>query len=65
MPHLVIDMYEGRPVEKKRQLVTELTEVVSRVLETPPEGVTIVINDTKRENWSTGGVLACDKAPKK
>ena len=60
MPHIRIDMFEGRDAEKKQRLVSEITEVVSRILETPPEGVSIAITESKRENWAIGGQL-CSK----
>ena len=61
MPTYHVEMMEGRTVEQKRKLVEEITRVSVDVLAGSPESVDIVIADTKRENWATGGKLWLDK----
>ena len=57
MPTYHIELFEGRTVEQKRQLVEAVTRVTTEVLGSAPESVDIVITDVKRENWATGGKL--------
>ena len=41
MPFLQMHMIEGRPQEKKKELIAELTETVCRVLEVDPGAVRV------------------------
>jgi 4-oxalocrotonate tautomerase len=50
-------MLEGRTLEQKKKLVTEITRVTVEVLGSSAESVDIIITDIPRENWSTGGRL--------
>jgi 4-oxalocrotonate tautomerase len=61
MPVVTVSMYDGRTLEQKRELVSGITEVVSRVTGVPPGGVHVVINEVKRENWAIGGLLWPDR----
>ena len=62
MPHLRIEIFEGRDAEKKQKLAEALTEAVCRTLEVKPDDVTITIEEFKRENWAKGGRLFSDPA---
>ena len=57
MPTYHIEMLEGRTLEQKKKLVTEITRVTVEVLGSSAESVDIIITDIPRENWSTGGRL--------
>lgn len=61
MPHLNIDLFEGRDAAKKQELVGKLTEVVCEVLGCEPRAVTIILNECSRENWAAGGLLHSNK----
>jgi 4-oxalocrotonate tautomerase len=61
MPVVRIEMYDGRSLEQKRQLVKEVTDVVARVTGNTPEGVHVIIEEVKRENWAIGGLLWPDR----
>lgn len=63
MPVVTVSMYEGRSLDKKRELVRDITEVVVRVTGVPASGVHVVINEVKRENWAIGGLLWPDRQP--
>ncbi|MGH7319827.1 MAG: tautomerase family protein, partial [Candidatus Rokuibacteriota bacterium] len=43
MPVVRIEMYDGRSIEEKRQLVREVTDVVARVTGNTPQGVHVII----------------------
>ena len=61
MPVVRIEMYDGRSMDQKRQLVKEVTDVVARVTGNTPEGVHVIIDEVKRENWAIGGLLWPDR----
>jgi Uncharacterized protein, 4-oxalocrotonate tautomerase homolog len=57
MPYIKIEMFEGRDLLKKQELVAAVTDTVSRILEVPIEKITVSINECKQENWAVGGIL--------
>ncbi|WP_397410768.1 4-oxalocrotonate tautomerase [Polaromonas sp.] len=57
MPTYHVEMMEGRTIEQKKKLVTEITRVSVDILGGAPDSVDVIITDIKRENWSTGGKL--------
>jgi len=61
MPTFHIELFEGRTVEQKRELVAAITNETCRVLKVEPSSVDIIIQDVKRENWATAGTLWSDK----
>lgn len=61
MPLITIDFFEGRDIETKRELVKAFTTEACRILDCKPEAVHIMINDVKRENWASAGILWADK----
>jgi 4-oxalocrotonate tautomerase len=60
MPVVTIQMYEGRTVEQKRELVTAITEAIVRIAKTTPEATEVIIHDIPRHNWGIAGKLASD-----
>lgn len=58
---LKVTMLEGRPPEKKRELVKRLTEMASRLLQEPYEEVRVIFYEVRRDQWAAGGVLFSDK----
>lgn len=56
MPTFHIERFEGRSAQKKRELMSALTNETCRVLGCDPQSVDIIITDVKKENWSTAGV---------
>jgi 4-oxalocrotonate tautomerase len=66
MPTIRVELFEGRTVEQKRALATELTQACVRVLGGSADAVDILFYDIARQDWSTGGTLWSDKgAPPK
>ena len=61
MPIIHIEMWEGRTLEQKRELVEVLTRETARIVGTDPGAIYIVIEDVKQENWGAGGRLCSDK----
>ncbi|MDD4089823.1 MAG: 2-hydroxymuconate tautomerase family protein [Tissierellia bacterium] len=60
MPSIHVEMLKGRTIEQKREMVKEITEVVSRTANCPKEAIRIVINEMEFENFALSGVLKCD-----
>ena len=63
MPVIRVEMFKGRTVEQKRNLVRELTDGFNRACGGTPESVQIVISDVDKQDWGSGGELAADKFP--
>lgn len=63
MPIIRVELFEGRTVEQKRELVAALTRETARIAGCAEESIYIVIDDVKKENWGAGGKLASDKYP--
>ena len=61
MPVVRVSMYDGRTIDQKRELVKGITDVVSRVTGVTPQGVHVIIDEVKREDWSIGGLLWPDR----
>ena len=60
MPTFRIELFEGRPVEQKREFVEAITKATCDSLKVEPSSVDIILIDVKRENWATGGRLWSD-----
>jgi 4-oxalocrotonate tautomerase len=60
MPLITVQMYEGRTVEQKRELVAALTDAICRITKTTPEATQVIIQDVPRHNWASAGKLASD-----
>lgn len=60
MPLVTVDMWEGRTVEQKKELVEGITSVMNTKLGIPPEAISIIIRDVPKHNWATGGKLASE-----
>jgi 4-oxalocrotonate tautomerase len=60
MPLVTVNMWEGRSVEQKKELVQGITSVMTDKLGIPAEAVTIIIKDVPKHNWAIGGKLASE-----
>ena len=63
MPVVTVEMWEGRTIEQKKQLVEGITSVMTN-MGIPPQAVQIIIKDNPKHNWATGGKLASEESPK-
>jgi 4-oxalocrotonate tautomerase len=55
MPFVRIEIFEGRPPEKKKRLIEEVSRVVAEVLEVPISEVILVLTDIPRSHVGIGG----------
>jgi len=63
MPIIRIEMWEGRSVAQKRELVSVLSREMARITGGSVDSIYVVIEDVKKENWGAGGQLCSDKFP--
>jgi 4-oxalocrotonate tautomerase len=60
MPLVIVAADEGRTIEQKRGLVKDITDAVCKNFDVPPQAVSIMIREGKKENRGRGGKLAID-----
>ena len=60
MPVAEIHLLEGRSLEQKRKLISEMTRVISESVDGKPEQVRIIIHEMPKAHFGIGGVLALD-----
>ena len=59
MPVVTVEMWEGRPIEQKKQLVDSITSAFTK-MGTPAEAVHIILKDNPKHNWAIGGKLTSE-----
>ena len=60
MPIVMIFADEGRTIDQKRGLVKDITDAVCKNFAVPPEAVSILLREGKKENRAKAGKLAID-----
>ena len=60
MPTVIVEADEGRTIEQKRGLVKDITDAVCKYYKVPPEAVTILLHEQKKENRAKAGKLVID-----
>ncbi len=63
MPVIKVEMFSGRTVEQKRQLVKALTDSFVSVCGGNPQSIHVIIEDVEKTNWGIGGELSSDLYP--
>ena len=61
MPTITVAMIEGRTLDQKRQLVTEITKDVCDICKVQPEAVTVKFEEIRREDFAKSGTLYSDQ----
>ena len=64
MPFVVVEMWEGRTVEQKRNLVKAITQAMVDHAACKPDHLHVVIHDTPTDSGGRGGVLGIDRKEK-
>jgi 4-oxalocrotonate tautomerase len=57
MPHIRIEMLEGRSDEQKEKLVHAITRAMVEHAGAKADSVNVVIDDVKKTNWAVGGTM--------
>jgi 4-oxalocrotonate tautomerase family enzyme len=65
MPFVVVEFWEGRTVEQKRNLVKAITDAMVNCAGCKPEHLHVVIHETPKESWGRAGILSSDMEEKK
>lgn len=60
MPLIIVEADEGRTIEQKRGLVKDITDAVCKNYNVPPQAVSILMHEGKKENRGRAGKLASD-----
>ena len=61
MPIIRVEMFPGRTVDQKRDLVRDLTDGFVRACGGAGDRLHGVITEVEREDWGVGGELMSDK----
>jgi 4-oxalocrotonate tautomerase len=61
MPFVMIDWIEGRSDDKKRAIVKEITDTLTKHADCAPEQVAIIFTEHSRANIAKAGQLLSDK----
>lgn len=55
MPLVEVTIIEGRPPERKRALIKEVTDAVEHSLDAPRSSIRVVIREVPAAHWGIGG----------
>lgn len=61
MPIIQVSIVSGRAPEKITQLIGELTEVASRVLDAPLDSVKVLVTELEPTHWGSAGVTIANR----
>lgn len=64
MSVVTVQMWAGRTVEQKRELITAITDAMVNIAGTHRSGTHVIIQDVPMDSWGRGGVLGIDRADK-
>jgi 4-oxalocrotonate tautomerase len=64
MPLIQVNIIEGRPPEKIRALIENLTDTVSETLDAPKQSVRVLVTEMPATHWGIAGVPASEKNKK-
>lgn len=61
MPIVHIDLIAGRSQEQLKNLVKDVTDVVSKNTGAPAEHIHVILSEMQKNRYSVGGVLKNDE----
>ncbi|MDZ7809446.1 MAG: 4-oxalocrotonate tautomerase [Arhodomonas sp.] len=61
MPIAQVSILEGRPKEKRVELIRRVTDAIAESLEVPAERVRVIVQEVPLEHWGIGGETAEEK----
>jgi len=61
MPVVIVELWEGRSVEQKRELVRAITDAMIAHADARRESLQVILHEISPENWGRGGVLGPDR----
>ncbi|MEC1523256.1 4-oxalocrotonate tautomerase [Neobacillus niacini] len=64
MPLIQVNIMEGRPPEKIKALIENITDTVVETLDAPKQSVRVLVNEMPKTHWGIAGVPASEKNKK-
>lgn len=61
MPHVKVEIWEGRTVGQKRRLAEAMTTAMVEHVDATADGLHIAIGEYPRDSWARAGVLGIDR----
>jgi 4-oxalocrotonate tautomerase len=61
MPIVNIQLLEGRSEEKIKEVIHNITEVLSATLDAPKENVRVLVSEVPKTHWGIGGTAVSDR----
>jgi 4-oxalocrotonate tautomerase len=60
MPFVQVSIMEGRPPEKIKALIENVTNTVSETLDAPKQNVRVLVTEIPKTHWGIAGVPASE-----
>ncbi|MDP3173369.1 MAG: 2-hydroxymuconate tautomerase [Phenylobacterium sp.] len=60
MPVAIVNLIEGRSVEKKKAMIIAVTKAISESLDAPVESIRVIIQEVPSTDWGIAGKTAKD-----
>jgi 4-oxalocrotonate tautomerase len=60
MPIVNIQILEGRPEEKVKEVIQNVTETMVQTLDVKKESVRVIVTEIPKSHWGIGGVPVSD-----
>lgn len=61
MPLIQVNIMEGRPPEKIKALIENITDTVVETLDAPKKSVRVLVNEMPKTHWGIAGVPASER----
>ncbi|WP_326161085.1 4-oxalocrotonate tautomerase [Neobacillus niacini] len=61
LPIIQVNLIEGRPPEKIKALIENITDTVVETLDAPRESVRVLVTELPKTNWGIAGVPASER----
>jgi 4-oxalocrotonate tautomerase len=61
MPLVTIQLLEGRNEEKIKEVIKNVTYVISETLDAPKESVRVLVSELPKTHWGVGGIPVSDR----
>ncbi|MCQ6279241.1 4-oxalocrotonate tautomerase [Bacillus sp. EB600] len=61
MPLIQVNIMEGRPPEKIKALIENITDTVVETLDAPKQSVRVLVNEMPKTHWGIAGVPASER----
>lgn len=60
MPVVVVELWKGRTVDQKRNLIKAITQAMVDHANCKPTHLHVIIHEMSKENWGRGGIISID-----